>query len=72
MVLIFFIRERHICHILFQKRVKYIINIDIPIPPPQNVNAAATKNKIKNLYEKHLDDDKTARDILFAFMEPDI
>ena len=54
-------------HILFQDKVEYVIDIGIPTPPPENSNAAT-----KRMYEKHLEDDKTTRNILLKFMEPDI
>ena len=47
--------KRRICHILFQDKVEYVIDIGIPTPPPENSNAGA-----KRMYEKHLEDDKTA------------
>ena len=59
--------KRRICHILFQDKVEYVIDIGIPTPPPENSNASA-----KTMYEKHLEDDKTARNILLTFMETDI
>ena len=54
-------------HILFQDKVEYVIDISIPTPPPENANVVA-----KRMYEKHLEDDKTARNILLTFMEHDI
>ncbi|XP_075658960.1 uncharacterized protein LOC142628809 [Castanea sativa] len=57
----------HIYHVLFQDKVKYVIDISTPTPPPENANCGA-----KRMYEKHLEDDKTTRNILLTFMEPDI
>ena len=62
-----FVWKHHIRHILFQDKVEYVIDISIPTPPPENSNAAA-----KRMYEKHVEDDKIARNILLTFMEPDI
>ena len=59
--------KRRIRHIFFQDKVEYVIDIGIPTPPPENSNAAA-----KRMYEKHVEDDKTARNILLTFMEPNI
>ena len=59
--------KRRIRHILFQDKVEYVIDIGIPTPPPENSNSCA-----KRMYEKHVEDDKTARNILLTFMEPDI
>ena len=59
--------KRRICHMLFQDKVEYATDIGIPTPPPENANAVA-----KRMYEKHLEDDKTARNILLTFMEHDI
>ena len=59
--------KRWIHHILFQDKVEYVIDISIPTPPPENANVVA-----KRMYEKHLEDDKTTRNILLTFMEPDI
>uniref|UniRef100_A0A7N2LQP3 Retrovirus-related Pol polyprotein from transposon TNT 1-94 n=1 Tax=Quercus lobata TaxID=97700 RepID=A0A7N2LQP3_QUELO len=54
-------------HILFQDKVQYVIDIGIPTPPSENSNVAA-----KRMSEKHVEDDKTTRNILLTFMEPDI
>ena len=59
--------KRRIHHILFQDKVEYVIDIGIPTPPLENSNSCA-----KRMYEKHVEDDKTARNILLTFMETDI
>ncbi|KAF7154487.1 hypothetical protein RHSIM_Rhsim01G0134100 [Rhododendron simsii] len=60
--------KRRIRHILFHDKVEYVIDIDdVPTPPPENSNAAN-----RRMYEKFLEDDKTARHIMLTFMEPDI
>ena len=59
--------KRRIRHIFFQDKVEYVIDIGIPTPPPENSTTAA-----KRMSEKHLEDDKTARNILLTFMELDI
>ena len=59
--------KHRIRHILFLDKVEYVIDIGIPTPPPENSNAAT-----KRMYKKHLEDDKTTRNILLKFMEPDI
>ncbi|KAG5565586.1 hypothetical protein RHGRI_001486 [Rhododendron griersonianum] len=60
--------KRRIRHILFHDKVEYVIDIDdVPTPPPENSSAAD-----RRMYEKFLEDDKTARHIMLTFMEPDI
>ena len=59
--------KRRIRHIVFHEKVECVIDFGIPTPPFENSNAAA-----KRMFEKHVEDDKTARNILLTFMEPKI
>ena len=47
-------------HILFQNKVEYVIDINLPPPPP------------KRSYETYKEENRTTRDIILTAVEPHI